>query len=181
MKDILAIPPQKTRINFLYFYSLFISQLMAIPESILVKIRRYCDYQERCHQEVRGKLIGWKVYGQDLEDTLALLIQENLLNEERYAAAYVRGKFRINGWGKEKIILGLKSKQISEYCIRKGLEEIDEQVYQERAIAEARKYVKSKRTNKDDPELRKKIYYHLRRKGYEHEIAFQSVRLSRQK
>ncbi len=166
---------------FILLCHYYVSALMAIPDNILAKIRRYCDYQERCHQEVRSKLIRWKVYGRDLEDTLALLIQENLLNEERYAAAYVRGKFRINGWGKEKITLALKSKQISEYCIRKGMEEIDVQEYRERAIEEARKYAKSKRFMIADPEMRRKTYQHLRRKGYEHEIAFQSVRLSRQK
>lgn len=95
----------------------------------LERAKKYCAYQERCHSEVRGKLIEWKVYGDDLEEIIATLIGENFLNEERYAKAYVSGKFNINHWGRKKIIQGLKAKQVSDYCIRKGLETIREEDY----------------------------------------------------
>lgn len=94
-------------------------------EDALVKLQRYCAYQERCHQEVRNKLVGLKVYGDDLEDVISELISEGFLNEERYARAFVRGKSRIKRWGRIKIQAHLKSKQISDYCIRKGFEELD--------------------------------------------------------
>lgn len=93
------------------------------------KLKKYCAYQDRCHSEVRTKLISIKIYGDDLEEIITELIKENFLNEERYARSYCRGKFRIKRWGKNKIKLNLYKKRVSEYCIRKGLEEIDEEEY----------------------------------------------------
>lgn len=69
------------------------------PMMAMVKLRKYCDYQERCHQEVRNKLLELGVYGMDLEEVITQLIQEGHLNEERYAKSFVRGKFRIKRSG----------------------------------------------------------------------------------
>lgn len=93
------------------------------------KLKRYCTYQDRCHQEVRTKLIAIKIYGDDLEEIIAELISEDYLDEERYARSYTRGKFRMKKWGRNKIRYQLYGKKISDYCIKKGLEEIDEQEY----------------------------------------------------
>lgn len=70
-----------------------------------------------------------QVYGDDLEDIIYQLIQEKFLDELRFAKSFVRGKFRLKSWGKVKITHTLKAKHVSEYCIRKGLEEIDENEY----------------------------------------------------
>ena len=96
-----------------------------------MKLRKYCAYQERCHQEVRQKLDKLDVYGDDAEELIAILISENYLNEERFAKEYSWGKFHNNGWGKRKIKQNLLSKEISEYCIAKGLSEIDQETYVE--------------------------------------------------
>ncbi len=93
------------------------------------KMRKFCLYADRCHQDVRTKLIKDKIYGEELEQIMAVLIEENFLNEERFAKAFVTGKFRQNKWGKQKIKMQLKAKRVSSYCIRKGLEEIDEEDY----------------------------------------------------
>ncbi len=104
------------------------------PMMAMVKLRKYCDYQERCHQEVRNKLLELGVYGMDLEEVITQLIQEGHLNEERYAKSFVRGKFRIKRWGRIKLLHELKKKNISRYCIQSGLEEIDEDDYQQAII-----------------------------------------------
>ncbi len=95
----------------------------------LEKMRKYCAYQERCHKEVRQKLLRLEVYGDELEEIIYELIQENFLNEERYARSYARGKFRFKKWGRLKIIQELKRREISEYCIGSAMEEIDEDEY----------------------------------------------------
>lgn len=87
----------------------------------LERAKKYCVYQERCQTEVRTKLIQWKVFGHQAESIIAELIIEGFINEERYAVAYASGKFKINHWGKNKIHIHLKQKQISDYCIRKAL------------------------------------------------------------
>ncbi|MCC6725345.1 MAG: RecX family transcriptional regulator [Saprospiraceae bacterium] len=95
----------------------------------LVKLQRYCAYQDRCHNEVRTKLIEVGCYGQDLEDVMASLIEEKFLDEERFARSFARGKFRMKQWGRVRIQRELKLRQISDYCIRKAMEEISEQDY----------------------------------------------------
>lgn len=96
----------------------------------LERAKNYCAYQERCHYEVRSKLLEWKIYGDDLEEIIVELIKENFLSEERFAKAYASGKFNINQWGRNKIKMALKAKHVSEYCIRKGLEVISPEDYE---------------------------------------------------
>jgi regulatory protein len=84
------------------------------------RMQRYCAYQERCHSEVRSKLLEIGMRGTELEEVIAMLIQEGFLNEERFARLYARSKFRQVQWGRVKIELALKQKQVSDYCIRKG-------------------------------------------------------------
>ena len=99
------------------------------PQETLSRLKNWCDRQERCHQEVRNKAFSWGYYYEDAEELIAQLIVANYLNEERFAQAYVSGKYRIKKWGRKKIIQELKQKQISDYCVKKGLEEIDEDEY----------------------------------------------------
>jgi|SRR5690348_9984583 len=99
-------------------------------EKALQKIKQYCAYQERCHAEVKDKLYGMGLHRQEVDDIMAELITENFLNEERFAKAFAGGKFRVKQWGRKKIIGALKQKQVSEYCIRKAMEEIPEDAYE---------------------------------------------------
>jgi len=94
------------------------------------KIRHYCAYQERSHNEVRGRLYDYGLYSSEVDELLSNLINEGFLNEERYAKAFAGGKFRIKKWGRLKIINELEGNGISKNCIQAGLREIDEKDYQ---------------------------------------------------
>lgn len=100
-------------------------------EEALARLQRYCAYQERCHQEVRARLLELGIYGSDLEELIAQLIEDNFLNEERFARAFARGKFRMKCWGRQRIARELGLRDISDYCIRKAMEEIGEAEYAE--------------------------------------------------
>ena len=95
----------------------------------LEKIKKYCAYQERCQTEVRTKLLEFKLTVENIENIICCLIEEDFINEERFSRSFVRGKLRQKKWGKIKIRQSLQYKNISEYCIRKGFEEIDEEEY----------------------------------------------------
>jgi len=99
------------------------------PTQALAKAEMTCAYQERCQQEMRDKLYEWGLHSNDVENIIATLISNNFLNEERFAKAFAGGKFRIKKWGRIKIKIELKKRKISDYCIRKGLAEIDENEY----------------------------------------------------
>ncbi|WP_346237487.1 regulatory protein RecX [Niabella insulamsoli] len=98
-------------------------------EQALQKLRHYCAYSERCHQDVVQKLYDLNVWKKDHDEILASLIEENYLNEERFAKAFAGGHFRTKQWGRNKITQALKQKGVSAYCIRSGLKEIDEDDY----------------------------------------------------
>ena len=88
--------------------------------SAMLKAESYCAYQERAQQEVRNKLYEWGLHQQDTESIISELILTNFLNEERFAASYVSGKFNIKRWGKIKIKQGLKLKKVPEKMIIKS-------------------------------------------------------------
>jgi regulatory protein len=99
-------------------------------EQALQKLRHYCAYQERCHVEVKEKLYSFGLRKQMVEESIAQLIEEDYLNEERFAIQFAGGKFRMKQWGRVKIKHALKQKQVSTYCISKAMKEIDEADYE---------------------------------------------------
>jgi regulatory protein len=133
-------------------------------------IARYCAYQDRCQQEVKDKLYENGASRDEVDELLVWLIQEGFLDEERYARSFARGKFRMKDWGRRKIVYELKQNRISDYCIRKGLQEIDEDAY--RATLE-RLVEKKLPEIKRDPNhwaRKAKLQRYLTGKGYESEL-----------
>ena len=98
-------------------------------EQALQKLKHYCAYQDRCHSEVKEKLYHLGVWKKDHDPIIAALVEENYLDEERFAIAFAGGKFRIKHWGRVKIKYELKQKQVSDYSIKKALKQIDEGEY----------------------------------------------------
>lgn len=144
-------------------------------EEALHKLKKYCAYQERCHQEVRTKLISLKIYGEWLEQIIAELIQEDFLNEERFARSYVRGKYRIKKWGRNKIERELKMRRVSTYCIKKGLTEIEEDVYMEHLSTLILKYINERKGRYEAMALNKKAFNHAMTKGYEYHLIKETI------
>lgn len=103
--------------------------MAAVIKDPLEKIKHFCAYQERSHFEVKQKLYSLGLHFNKVEELLAKLIEENYLNEERFAQSFARGKFRIKRWGRVKIKYELKAKKVSEYNIKNALKQIDEGEY----------------------------------------------------
>jgi len=92
-------------------------------------LENYCAYQERCHKEVEQKLYDLNMIPEAKEKIIIHLLQHNFLNEERFAKAFVRGKFSIKNWGKQRILNELKFRNISIHNINTALKEIDDEDY----------------------------------------------------
>jgi regulatory protein len=138
---------------------------------ILQKARKYCDYQERSQQELRDKLYQWGLYKRDVELTIAQMIEEGYMNEERFAIAFAGGKFRIKSWGRIKIKLALKQKKVSDYCIRKALSGIDEPDYRKALEKIISSY--SKKISEKNPLKRNyKIAQYAIGRGFEPELVW---------
>lgn len=99
------------------------------PAQALIKAQLSCAYQERSQQEMRNKLYEWGLYADAVENIISDLITTGFLNEERFAKTFAGGKFRIKKWGRIKIKIELKKRKISDYCIKKAMEEIGEKNY----------------------------------------------------
>lgn len=139
------------------------------------KARRYCVYQERCHQELRDKLYEWGLRGTDVEQVIAQMIEENFLNEERFARAFAGGKFRVKQWGRIKIRLELKRRHVSEYCIRQAMLEISDADYEATLAHELEKKLKTVKGL--HPSIRnKKAATYLLSKGFEPELVWEAIR-----
>jgi regulatory protein len=137
------------------------------PEQSLPKIKQYCAYQERCHMEVREKLYSFGLHKNEVDEIISTLITENYLNEERFAIHFAGGKFRMKQWGKIKIKQALKNKQVSEYCIRKALNEIDNNEYRQTFFKLAEQKLKTLKQEKNIFIKKRKLQDFLMQKGYE--------------
>ncbi len=144
-------------------------------EEALQKLQHYCAYQDRCHQEVRQKLRAMNVYPDWQEEIIVALIEENFLNEERFAQSFARGKFRMKKWGKRRIEQALKQKGVSVYCIRKGLGEIANDAYQQ-ALEELLLKKAASTSAANDWALRKTLAGFAIRKGYESGLVWETVK-----
>ncbi|MFL5765277.1 MAG: regulatory protein RecX [Bacteroidia bacterium] len=145
------------------------------PNQAYLKAQATCAYQERCQQEMRDKLYEWGLHEKDVEGTIAKLITENFLNEERFAKAFAGGKFRIKKWGRVRIKLELKRRKISEYCIKKAMQEIDGDQYIETLKGILTK--KLKETPKGRTEVRNyKAAQYAASRGYEMDLIWDVLR-----
>ena len=132
------------------------------------RIRTWCDLQERAHSHVVKKLYSWGVYRDEIDQIISELISDNYLNEERFARAFVSGKFRIKKWGWNKIETELKRKQVSKYSIAIAKKELEEEDYLgtlKQLIEKKRPLVKAK----SDWELNQKLIRFAMSKGYTYE------------
>ncbi len=93
------------------------------------KMERYCAYQERCHKEVRAKLQEMRMIPEAIDHIMAQLIQNDFLNEQRFADNFVSGKFRIKKWGRNRIQRELRQRDISQFAINSALKAIKEEEY----------------------------------------------------
>lgn len=145
-------------------------------DKALRKLQAYCAYQERCHKEVRQKLLDLGIYGDDLEQIITELIEGNFLNELRYAIAFAGGKFRVKRWGRLKIKRALQQNHISTYCIRKALaSELPEADYKTTLLQVLQK--KNRLTKaRNDYERRQKLALYALERGYESELVWPLVR-----
>jgi regulatory protein len=136
-------------------------------EQAIQKLKHYCGYQERSHAEAREKLYGFGMYKAEVEEIISRLIEEDYLNEERFATAFAGGKFRMKGWGRIKITEALKERRVSDYCIRKAMKEIDESKYHTSLEKFATAKWGSLKSEKNIFIKMRKTQDHLLQKGYE--------------
>lgn len=138
------------------------------------KLESYCAYQERCHKEARNKLRDMRMIPEAIDVILVHLIEHNFLNEERFAKAFVGGKFRIKKWGKIRLVRELKFRQISKYSIDSALKEIDLDDYYQTLDELTLKRIDQVK-EKDKYKKKKKVADYLFYRGWESHLVYEKL------
>ena len=144
-----------------------------MESSVKKKIEHYCAYQERCHLEVTNKLNKLGIFGDELDEYVCYLIDENFLSETRFSEAYVRGKFNNNNWGKVKISRELKLRNISDWNISNALSQINSEDYNNKLRKLCLKLVSL--SDKPEFELKNKVVKNLSYKGWEVDLVIKTL------
>ena len=139
------------------------------------KLEYYCAYQERCHKEVIAKLRTLGMIPSVIDKIISELIKANYLNETRFTQSFVRGKFRIKKWGKNRILQELKVRDISSFNIKLGMKEISDDNYQKtfyELFEKRRREVKQLTKT----EQKKKIFSYMSYRGWENSKVYEALR-----
>jgi regulatory protein len=138
---------------------------------LLKKAMAYCAGRESCLSDMNQKLTSWGADEEETEKILNQLTKEKFIDEERYASAFVKDKFRYNKWGRVKIGAALRQKKIPSGIISKAFESIDENVYLETLktiISSHRRTIKAK----NEYDLKGKLLRYGLSKGFESHLLY---------
>lgn len=166
LNDLIAkCPKPESRLTLTY---------ISMNKEILKKAAGFCAYQERTHREVKERLDEWGVWGDEADEIVVWLIENNYLNEERFAKIFAGSKFRVKKWGRLKIRQELKMRGVSDYCLKMGMKEIDPDEY----IQTLEDVLHKKRGEiKDNNPLvvKQKLLRYALSKGYEQDLIWDAL------
>ncbi|GAA4268610.1 regulatory protein RecX [Hyunsoonleella aestuarii] len=138
------------------------------------KLEHFCAYQERCHKEVSQKLQDMHMIPKAMDIIIVHLIEHNFLNEERFAKAFVRGKFNIKKWGKRRLILELRKKDIAKANINTAINEINDEIYYKTLDELAEKRL-STLNESNRLKKKKKLIDYLLYRGWESHLVYEKA------
>jgi regulatory protein len=140
-----------------------------------IKLESYCAYQERCTYEVLEKMKHFDLNESENQQLIQDLINDNFLNEERFARSYASGKFAIKSWGKIKIKSHLIAKRVPKEFIEMALNTLDYDEYTARLQQLASKKSDELRKEKNSWTRNQKIMRFLASKGYETNLIYAAL------
>lgn len=164
----------KKKLILTFFFMDCMNSFNAEIQELIKKLEHYCAYQERCHEDVRQKMHQLNVPYRQRDELVVHLIENNYLNEERFAIAFARGKHRIKLWGKQRISNELKLRNISSRIINTAIKELSDQEYYDNFTCLAEK-IWQQTTESNLLLKKKKCTEFLLRKGYETSLVYDKI------
>ncbi len=147
-----------------------------LSKKAYTKMAQLCSRSEQCSPDIRKKIIAFGLENEAAEDVIGLLIEENFINDQRFAKAYVSDKFKINSWGKIKMRYYLKMKGLPENIIEDGLAVIDDEKYKNVLVKTMKD--KSKTIKKKDKfEKMGQVIRYAQSRGFEPELIHRYLKL----
>ena len=145
------------------------------PPEALHRAAALCSSAEHCTADIREKLSRWGVTEADSCTIIDRLVQERFIDEQRYAVAFVKDKFRFSGWGRIKMRYALQQKRIDGSDIDHALATLDEEQYNDRLLELLQ--AKSRSIRDDAPEARRaKLFRFAASRGFESALIFNALK-----
>lgn len=145
------------------------------PPEALHRAAALCSSAEHCTADIREKLARWGATEADSRTIIDRLVQERFIDEQRYAVAFVKDKFRFSGWGRIKMRYALQQKRIDGSDIDHALATLDEEQYNDRLLELLQ--AKSRSIRDDDPEARRaKLFRFATSRGFESALIFNALK-----
>lgn len=139
-------------------------------ENALNKAKKYCSLKEICEQDILKKLIDWNVPINQHNSILQQLIDENFVNNQRFANSFAHDKLKFNNWGKIRIKYELQLKKIHSEIIFNALDNIDKELYIQTANRLIISKIKTFKSSDDKQTKQKRLLAYMYSKGFEYEV-----------
>ena len=135
-------------------------------EQALRSLMNLCARSEKCTSDALRLMKGWGVADADAQRVLQRLVAERFIDDSRYAAAFVREKINLSGWGVYKITTALRRKGIEGAIISDVIAENGDVDMTERLITLLERKVRTTKA-KSDADLRAKLFRYAAGQGYD--------------
>ena len=129
---------------------------------------------ERSSGDALRLMKRWGVDDNDAQRVLQRLIAERFIDDSRYAAAFVREKMNLSGWGSYKIVAALRRKGVDNRIIENVLSQYGSVDMEERLQGLLEKKIKTVKY-RDTSDLRAKLFRFAASRGYDYSTAMQAV------
>lgn len=144
------------------------------PEQALASLMRLCARAEKCESDARRLLRGWGIGEEEASRIVERLIRDRFIDDGRYAAAFVREKLRLSGWGEYKIRTALQRKRIDRELIDAALAQADRQDMAGRLRQQLERKMRTTR-HTTQYELKTKLIRYGLSLGYDYETVLDSA------
>ncbi len=145
------------------------------PAEALHRAAALCSTAEHCTFDITEKLTRWGISANDTRSIINRLLSERFIDENRYAVAFAKDKFRFAGWGRIKIRYALQQKHIANSDITEAFSVIDEEQYLDQLASLLQE--KNRTIRDDNPESRKaKLCRFAASRGFETELIFRQLK-----
>ena len=141
-------------------------------EDIYNKCVKYISVRIRSIHEIKEYLKRKEVDNNLIDNTIDKLINNNLLNDEQFTKAFINDKLNFTTMGPYRIEQELKKHKIDSNIIYKYLNDIDDEVIDNKINKQITKLMKSTRKKQN---LRNKIYTNLLTLGYSNEMILRNI------
>lgn len=141
---------------------------MISENDAMIRLTAKCAGAEYCRADIRKMMSRWELPEGVADKIIKRLQDERYIDEQRYAHAFVRDKFRYNHWGWIRIEQELKHRGIAQEYIDEAKEEISEDAN----LEALRKIIESKRRTvkgKNEYEVNAKLFRFALSRGFSYE------------